>query len=238
MTIFEDINQRGPLFKQLESDGLIRKAFDKDLEERLTNYGYFEGDDENFDFAKLEQIPVYIVFVDEYKRESRQLLFKSYEPFSAVKNAGHFFDFLIIDTEQEIIYGIGLGRKNRLFTAFSENGSVFKYDDNSIEEKLRKNLPIDVVSDFKSTLEGLGRAFFDIDSIPGNEELLQEALDRGPSEEGYYYIEDEDEEREEDEIRSYLADHELKTEYIEDEEAFFQIYFPKLYARDLSTGDY
>jgi len=241
LNIFDDIAAQDLLYKQLEKDGMIRGAFEKSVIEELVEWGWYEelyDDQKEPNFSQLQELPFFIIFINEYKRDSVRLLLESYDPLNAVKNAGHFFDFLVIDTQQKLVCGIGLGRKNRIFCACSESGGAFTYDNTETKKKLSANMPWDVVSSLHYTLESLGDCFFKRDSIPGNEELLQEALDRGPDDEDQYFLEDDDEAHSEGEIRSYLSDYAIYTENIEDTESELRIYFPSLQVSELNTGDY
>jgi hypothetical protein len=240
MSIFDDLIEEGPIYKQLEKDGMIRKAFDQSLIEALINWGWYEDlyEDDDPDFPALQQLPIYIVFVNQYKRQSVDMLIGTYEPLVAVKKAGHFVDFLLIDAKQKIACGLGLGRKNRIFTCFSSNGAEFKFDDTSIKETLAAGMPWDVLSKLETTVGDLGQEFFQRDNIPGNQETLEEALENGPNDDGYYSLEDSDDELSEEEIRNYISDHELHDENIEDAESVLTAIFPSLEVNELNTGDY
>lgn len=241
MTIFNDFIQQGPLFKQMQEDGLIRKAFDKDLIEKLFNWGWYVelfDDEEDPNFDSLDQLPIFIVYANEYKHKSIELLIKAYEPLNAVKSAGHFVDFLLVDAGNKLVCGIGLGRKNQMFTVYSHDGAEFKYDDVNIKEMIANATPWDVLTKLQTTLEGLGEEFFHRDNMPGNLEMLEELLSIGPNEDGHFYLEDSDEELSEQELRSRIAQYEQHTENIEDAESVLSAIFPTFAIHELSTGDY
>jgi hypothetical protein len=240
MTLFDDFKQQGPLFKQLEDDGLIRKAFDKEVIEELINWGWYEElyDDDGPDFDSLEKLPVYFVYVLEHKRQSIEMLVNAYEPLAAVKAAGHFVDFLLVDAGQNLVCGLGLGRKNRMFITYSNDGAEFKHDDANVKEMMTSALPWDVLTKLQTTLDDVGQEIFQRDSIPGNLEILEELLSNGPNEDGSFYLEDSAEELSEQELRSRIAHYEMHTENIEDAESVFSAIFPAFEITELSTGDY
>ena len=90
----------------------------------------------------------------------------------------------------------------------------------------------------QETLEGLGQEMFSRDSIPGNPETLQMALDAGPNNEGTYLLEDDDLEMSEEELRGYIYDLEIHDENIDDAGSMLQVLFPALETYELNTGDY
>jgi len=240
MKFFEDIASRGALFKQLEESGLIRKAFDRDVIGELIDWGWYEelyGDDEP-DFDRLDALPIFVVYLNEYKNDVIQSLTSSYEPLEAVKKAGHFFDFLVVNTDLKLICGMGLGRKNRFFSYMSENSSVFDNKDASNERLLRDSMPWDFLTKLQETLEELGQEMFSRDSIPGNPDSLQMALDAGPNDEGYYFLEDDDQEMSKKELRGYIYDFEIHDENIDDAGSMLKVFFPELETYELNTGDY
>ena len=240
MTIFEDFSQQGPLYKQLEGDGLIRKAFDKEVMEELLNWGWYEElyDDDGPDFDALEKLPIYLVYVLEHKRQSLEMLIETYEPLNALKAAGHFVDFLLVDARQNLVCGLGLGRKNRMFTVYSNDGAEFKHDDANIKQLITSALPWDVLTKLQTTLDDVGQEIFQRDIIPGNLEILEELLSNGPNEDGYFYLEDTAEELSEQELRSRIAHYEQHTENIEDAESVLSAIFPAFEINELGTGDY
>jgi len=240
MEFFEDIASRGALFKQLEESGLIRKAFDKDVIGELIDWGWYEelyGEDEP-DFDYLDSLPIFVIYLNEYKRDAIESLTSSYEPLEAVKKAGHFFDFLVVNTDLKLICGMGLGRKNRFFSYLSANSSVFDNKDASNEQLLRDSMPWDFLTKLQETLEELGQEMFSRDSIPGNPDSLQMALDAGPNDEGYYFLEDDDQEMSEEELRGYIYDFEIHDENIDDAGSMLKVFFPELETYELNTGDY
>ena len=114
MTIFEDFLSKGNLYQRLKKESLICKAFQETHIKTLYEYGWY---DELFDsgepnFKELEQLPIYVVLIDEYKTEIIQNLIEEYKPLTKIKENGHFFDFLVINAELKLICGLGLGRKN------------------------------------------------------------------------------------------------------------------------------
>ena len=240
MNFFDDLSTRGPVYKQLEENGLIRKAFNPDAIRELIDWGWYEelyADDEP-DFDQLATLPIFVVYLNEYKKEAMQSVIDAYEPLAAVKSAGHFFDFLVINTELKLVCGLGLGRKNRFFSYMSANGSEFDNKDSASEQLLRESMPWDFLTKLQQKLEELGQEMFGQDNIPGNPEMLQIALDSGPNDEGNYCLEDDDEEMTEEELRGYIYDHEIHDENIDDLGSMLKVFFADLDVYELNTGDY
>lgn len=240
MNFFEDIASEGPLFKQLQESGLIRRAFDRDVIGELLGWGWYEelySEDEP-DFDRLDTLPIFVVYLNEYQRDAIESVMRSYQPLEAVKKAGHFFDFLVVNTDLKLICGMGLGRKNRCFSYMSVDGSSFGNNDAANEQLLRDSMPWDFLTKLQETLEGLGQEMFSRDSIPGNPETLQMALDAGLNDEGNYFLEDDDLEMSEEELRGYIYDLEIHDENIDDAGSMLQVLFPALETYELNTGDY
>lgn len=240
MNFFEDFATKGPLFKELQDVGLIRKAFDREVIGELIGWGWYEElyDEDEPDFDRLDTLPIYVVYLNEFQRDAIKSLINSYTPFDAVKKAGHFFDFLVVNTDLKIICGMGLGRKNRFFSYMSADGSQFDNKDEANEQLLRDSMPWDFLTKLKEIVEEIGQEMFSRDSIPGNPESLEMALDEGPNDEGYFYLEDDDLEMSEEELRGYIYDLALHDENIDDDGAMLQVLFPKFETYELNTGDY
>ena len=240
MTIFEDFLSMGSLYLMLEREGLICKAFQEKHVKTLNEYGWFDKlfDNGEPDFKKLEQLPFYVVLIDEYKTNIIQKLIKEYEPLSKVRDAGHFFDFLVINAELRLICGLGLGRKNRFFSFTSQDGSDFKDNDEEKEELLNSSMPWEFLTEIKFTLNQISLEMFEKDHLPSNPDMLQDALDNGPNDNGYYMIEYDDEEYTKDDINSYIHEHQTRQENIEYFGMLLKEMFPSLEISELNTGDY
>ena len=240
MTIFEDFLSMGSLYLMLEREGLICKAFQEKHVKTLNEYGWFDKlfDNGEPDFKKLEQLPFYVVLIDEYKTNIIQKLIKEYEPLSKVRDAGHFFDFLVINAELRLICGLGLGRKNRFFSFISQDGSDFKDNDEEKEELLNSSMPWEFLTEIKFTLKQISLEMFEKDHLPSNPDMLQDALDNGPNDNGYYMIEYDDEEYTKDDINSYIHEHQTRLENIEYFGMLLKEMFPSLEISELNTGDY
>ena len=240
MTIFEDFLSMGSLYLMLEREGLICKAFQEKHVKTLNEYGWFDKlfDNGEPDFKKLEQLPFYVVLIDEYKTNIIQKLIKEYEPLSKVRDAGHFFDFLVINAELRLICGLGLGRKNRFFSFTSQDGSDFKDNDEEKEELLNSSMPWEFLKEIKFTLKQISLEMFEKDHLPSNPDMLQDALDNGPNDNGYYMIEYDDEEYTKDDINSYIHEHQTRLENIEYFGMLLKEMFPSLEISELNTGDY
>ena len=224
----------------LEREGLICKAFQEKHVKTLNEYGWFDKlfDNGEPDFKKLEQLPFYVVLIDEYKTNIIQKLIKEYEPLSKVRDAGHFFDFLVINAELRLICGLGLGRKNRFFSFISQDGSDFKDNDEEKEELLNSSMPWEFLTEIKFTLNQISLEMFEKDHLPSNPDMLQDALDNGPNDNGYYMIEYDDEEYTKDDINSYIHEHQTRLENIEYFGMLLKEMFPSLEISELNTGDY
>ena len=240
MTIFEDFLSKGNLYLMLEKEGLICKAFQEKHVKTLNEYGWFDKlfDNGEPDFKKLEQLPFYVVLIDEYKTNIIQKLIKEYEPLSKVRDAGHFFDFLVINAELRLICGLGLGRKNRFFSFTSQDGSDFKDNDEEKEELLNSSMPWEFLKEIKFTLKQISLEMFEKDHLPSNPDMLQDALDNGPNDNGYYMIEYDDEEYTEEDIKTYIHEHQTRQENIEYFGMLLKEMFPSLEISELNTGDY
>ena len=240
MTIFEDFLSMGSLYLMLEREGLICKAFQEKHVKTLNEYGWFDKlfDNGEPDFKKLEQLPFYVVLIDEYKTNIIQKLIKEYEPLSKVRDAGHFFDFLVINAELRLICGLGLGRKNRFFSFTSQDGSDFKDNDEEKEELLNSSMPWEFLTEIKFTLKQISLEMFEKDHLPSNPDMLQDALDNGPNDNGYYMIEYDDEEYTEEDIKTYIHEHQTRQENIEYFGMLLKEMFPSLEISELNTGDY
>jgi len=240
MTIFEDFLTKGDLYLMLEKEGLICKAFQEKHIKSLYEYGWYDElyDNKEPNFKELEQLPIYVVLLDEYKEDITQQLIKEYEPLSKVKKAGHFFDFLVVNAELNLISGFGLGRKNRLFSYISLNGLDFKDNDEEKEELLNSSMPWKFLTEIKFTLKQIGLEMFEKDHLPSNPDMLQDAIDNGPNENGSYIIEDDDDEYTKDDINGYIHEHQIKFENIEYFGMLLKKMFPFLEINELNTGDY
>ncbi|NRP95613.1 hypothetical protein XMG59_001727 [Marinobacterium sp. xm-g-59] len=68
--------------------------------------------------------------------------------------------------------------------------------------------------------------------------MLQELLDDGPTNDGYYFFEDEDLELSEEEIQNHIWNLGVWAENIDDTQDELRILFPNLEIYELNTGDY
>ena len=240
MTIFEDFLSKGNLYLTLEKEGLICKAFQEKNIKTLYEYGWYDKlyDDGEPNFKELEKLPIYVVLIDEYKTDIIQKLIKEYKPLSKVKEAGHFFDFLVINAELSLVCGLGLGRKNRFFSFISQDSSDFKDNDEETEELLNSSMPWKFLTEIKFTLKQISLEIFEKDHLPSNPDMLQDALDNGPNDNGSYIIEYDDDEYTKDDINGYIHEHETRFENIEYFGMLLKEMFPSLNISELNTGDY
>ena len=241
MSIFDDFLNNGTLFKLLQKEGLIRNPFEKKLIESLYEYGWYEElyDNKDLDFEELEKLPFYVVLIDENKKDAIQKLVNEYSQLVKVQDTGHFFDFLVINAELKIMCGIGLGRKNKFFSLTSQNGSDFYDDiDEKKEELLNSSMPWKFLTEIKFTLKNLGLEFFERDHLPSNIDILQETLKNGPNDNDLFSLEYDDEEYTEEEIKSYIQEHEARNENIDYFGMLLKEILPTLEIHELNTGDY
>ena len=49
--------------------------------------------DDQPDFDRLDALPVFVVHLDEYKKQAVQSVTNTYEPIGSIKEAGHFLTF-------------------------------------------------------------------------------------------------------------------------------------------------
>lgn len=241
MELFHDLQNNGPIFKALNEYGLVRKAFDEELVKELIDrmwYSEIDYDQDQSEYDQMAALPIYLIHLDEYKTDALNTVVDAYEPLLSVKESGHFFDFLLVDCRSNTVAGFGLGRKNRAFAAISENGGVFAQDDSEAITRFSSAMPSDLFGKLNTVLAELGQEFSNIDNTPGNEEILQELLDDGPTDEGYYFYEDDDLELSEEEIQDYLSDLGIWAENIDDAQYDLRLIFPNLEIYELNTGDY
>ena len=240
MTIFEDFLSKGNLYLMLEKEGLICRAFQEKHIKSLYEYGWYDElyDNKEPDFNELDQINVYIVFLDEYKKDIIEKIIEEYQPLFKVRETGHFFDFLVVNPELNLIFGMGLGRKNRFFSSTSQNGSDFEDNDEEKEELLNSSMPWKFLTEIKFTLKQISLEMFEKDHLPSNPDILQDVLDNGPNKSGYFIIEDDDEEYTKDDINGYIHEHQIRFENIEYFEILLKELFPSFDVSELNTGDY
>ena len=133
---------------------------------------------------------------------------------------------------------MGLGRKNRFFSYISQDDSDFEDNDEEKEELLNASMPWKFLTEIKFTLKQISLEMFEKDHLPSNPDMLQNALDNGPNENGYYIVEYDDEEYTKDEINTYIHEHQTIQENIEYFGKLFKKMFPSLEISELNTGDY
>ena len=241
MNLFQDLQEKGTIYSALNEYSLICKPFEEDVVKELIDqmwYPDIDYDQDQSEYDQLSALPIFLIHIDEYKTEVVQSLLEAYKPLNEIKESGHFFDFLLIDCRNNSVSGFGLGRKNRPFAAFSENGSEFDYNNPELAEHFSNAMPADLFGKINELLTDLGQEFANIDNTPGNEEMLQELLDDGPTDDGYYFFEDEDLELSEEEIQNHIWNLGVWAENIDDTQDELRILFPNLEIYELNTGDY
>ena len=99
-------------------------------------------------------------------------------------------------------------------------------------------MPWKFLTEIKFTLKQISLEMFEKDHLPSNPDMLQDVLDNGPNESGYFIIEDDDEEYTKDDINGYIHEHHIRFENIEYFEILLKELFPSFDVSELNTGDY
>ena len=99
-------------------------------------------------------------------------------------------------------------------------------------------MPWKFLTEIKFTLKQMSLEMFEKDHLPSNPDMLQDALDNGPNDNGYYMVEYDDEEYTEDDINTYIHEHQTRQENIEYFGMLLKEMFPSLQISELNTGDY
>ena len=244
MTIFQDLSEKGAVYKAFASTQSIRSPFDHKIIDELADWSWYEelfdkyGDSTQF-ILWATQIPVYVLHLNQCDTKAMQILVTSYPPLSAFTQKGHFFDFLIINTELQIVWGCGLGRKNRIFSLVSKAGAAFDQDA-AVEEQLRSSMPWDFLSKLSDVLKDLSRYFDEQLEIPASEEVLIATLNSEPTANGTYFLDDGDNltEISKEDLEDFLDHCAIIEEGIDDIRSQLTTLFPKLDVYELNTGDY
>lgn len=152
---FEDLRLKGDLYDRLVRGGILRRAFDRSVIAELSPHGWFAG----LDLAEsargaYEDLPVFIIYVGGYEDE-RDDVVNAYPPLKA-RDYDHFFDFLIVDAAKRTVFGLGLGRKLRVFEEFSTDGAPFTGAGPDDVRALMAGTPWDFYSPFRTALDDQG----------------------------------------------------------------------------------
>lgn len=241
MELFHDLQNNGQVYALLHEHGLVRKPFEEEVVKNLIDqmwYPEIDYDQDQSSYDQMSALPIYLIHLDEHKTDAINSVVNAYKALVSIKESGHLFDFLLVDCRSDTVAGFGLGRKNRAFSAISENGSEFTQDNSEAITRLSSTMPSDLYTKLNTVLTELGQDLSNIDNTPGNEEILQELLDDGPTDDGYYFYEDDDLELNEEEIQDYINDLGIWAENVDDAQYDLRLIFPNLEIYELNTGDY
>lgn len=240
MDLFEDLKHQEKLYQQLDRQALIKKPFSSDILTEIIHQGLFDESEKRSHYISRnhDELPIFMIYVDNSDSGIIELLKEAYHPFKQFPIKDHFFDFLLVDVEQKIIYGIGLGRRGKVFSMMSYNGKEFISSSSDIVEKFSLSMPYDLIGLIEQMLEQLGHAFFIKDNIPFDPQLLQNALHNGPEDTGEYLIKYTEDILTEEEIVNYIEEYEEAINVIGNASVFFQMIFETLSIDQLNTRDF
>jgi hypothetical protein len=213
--------------------------FSKDTLEEID---YLESEPEE---EKKPKNHLLFIFLDTYKRDVIDKMQQIYPPLKRIFSAGHAPDFLLLNLYSQQMLCVGFGRKNRLFIIDAKTAKPINYfrsatsadyeymgifTDHDINE---------AVNDFLTALAELSYFMFEYDQLPGNEDMISLAIDAGPSDDGFYYIEGADSDGyTEVEINDLL--NQCNDFHAGENKAMkmINIFFPQCERGELNTGDY
>jgi hypothetical protein len=253
------------LLDQLRAGGNLIDVYSKEFFERLPSYAEdpdsivtregFEHVEEAEADPDSEVKPIgHMIFirVDDYAKDVKAKLIELYPPLLKImSNGGHDPDFLLLNTYSRQLLCVGLGRKNRFFAfdgasgksinafgLYTEDGSEDGYIDRFVEHDM-----FELVSDFVTAIHDLGAAMFAYDSLPANEETIEQSISGGPASDGFYYIDQEIDSSDGeaysfDEMKEFLEEYGAQYQEMLRAINVIQIFFPKCDFEDMNTGDY
>lgn len=228
---FADLKAEGPLYRQWNDAGRIRKVFDPQILERINTLKAIASYEDFLAAPHFQQEPIFILNLVDAPHVLVEELATVY-PLLEKVSRGHDFDFAYVDAELKIVGAWGLGRKNSLFEEISEDGKTFSSNSEDVAKRLDERCPCPMYTTLRNTLSELGDLYFERDH-DNSRESIEDALMAGPEEDGVYIWKDDG--WDEEELRGMLD----VTEFDKDIEAFesvFRSYFPAL--ETLNTYDY
>ncbi len=234
--IFADLKAKGLLIDVYSQEWFDTQPDDPMADFSRSAFSLLEEYDEDYKNHML------IVHVDPYKLDSINKLTAVLPSLKDQINSDkHLPDFLFINLKIGKILCVGLGRKNRIFCIDSEdnrgiNLELLSAEDDLYIQKFVEFDHYDVVCDFLYALRDLGDAYFRQDSLPGNPDSYYEATEKGPDEEGLYYLDWDDTGYTKDELEEFEEEYESYEATIREKEKFIHNFFPD--AEELNTGDY
>lgn len=256
--VFEELAPDRPLYRALARAGLLLDGYDERAFHTLVRDFYSpRGPD---DVPPRHKMGVLIIDVhgrgwSSAQREAAERLLAAYPPFESFSR-GHFFSLLVVDVEGRLIFGVGLGRKDRVFDAVSHDGGPFEFDVSA-----HKGLwAYSFRSELRDALEEVGVLTYEREQIPYLYELddllqrlTEESAAQAPAGEGVSEADGDDEDADgeeweeeeeelpdvtEEEIREYLAERDAVESRIRDAGEKITALFPHIDPLDLSPGDY
>jgi hypothetical protein len=240
MDLFDNLKNQGELYQQLDQKALIKQPFSRSILQEMVDQGLLETSvaENKCIPSDHEELTIFMIHVDSSESGLIETIKEAYEPFKKHTAAYHCFDFLLIDTNQKIVFGIGLGRRSGVFSMISHNGAAFIESGTDGNEKAFGSTPNDLIGLTEKILEELGRAFLTQDNMPFDLQSLQQALDDGPNENGDYIIEDTMDILSEEEIVNLIDDYEIAMNAVDRANQFFQIIFEDISIDNLNKGDF
>jgi hypothetical protein len=240
MDLFDDLKNQGEIYRQLDRKALIKNPFSRSMLQEMIDQGLLEtSEDANRCISSdHEKRTIFMIHLDSSQSSLIEVLKEAYEPFKKHTAAYYCFEFLLIDTNQKNVFGIGLGRRGRVFSMISHDGAAFIECGTDSNERAFVSTPHDLIGLTEKILEELGQAFLTQDNMPFDLQSLQQALDGGPNENGDYLIEDTEENLSEEEIVNLIEDYEIAMNAVDKANQFFQIIFENISIELINKGDF
>jgi len=248
MNLLDKLKKSGDLVDVYSDDFFNRQpTYDEDplapfAKENMESVKETESD--NYEKAKPKNHLLFI-FVDQYKKDIHEELTTVYPPLKKIFDIGHLPDFLLLNLYTKQMLCVGLGRKNRLFIIDAGAGTSINAfdltgisDDSEYMDKFLENDIYDSVSDLIHALYELSIAMYEYDNLPGNEELVEWALEEENTRDDLHYIEGDDEGYTTDQINEMLG--KCREYRAQEDEAMkmINVFFPQCERAELNTGDY
>ena len=248
MSLLAELKETDDLVDVYSNEFFDRQpTYDEDPSAPFTQDGMITIDDmENAsdEDAKPKNHLIFI-FVNENDEDIHDKLVATYPPLKKIFDQGHLPDFLLLNLHTRQMLCVGFGRKNRMFIVDAKTGNginafdlVGTSDDSEYMYKFLENDAYECVSDFVHALHELSLNMYEYDNLPGNEELVELALDDTNTRNGLHYIEGDNKGYSNREIQELIAKyHDLRRQ--EDEAMkMIKVFFPHCDRGELNTGDY
>jgi hypothetical protein len=248
MSLFERLKKDGDLVDIYSEDFFGRQptiAEDPDtpfLKGFLEEIEYLENAPEE---EKKPKNHLIFIFLDDYKKGIKEEFIEIYPPLKKILSGWHAPDFLILNLYTQQMLCVGFGRKNGLFIIDAKTAKSINYfgsasnEDYDYISKFTDHDVSEAVNDFLTALHELSYLMYEYDNLRGNVETVSTAIDSGPSEDGFYYIEDEDDVGyTESEIKELLNDYNELQAGEDKAMKMIKVFFPQCQRGELNTGDY